>query len=145
MFMWDVITYPCLNFDGGLTPPLLKLGHGQSVHCISYSYSLQWRHNGRDSVSNHQRHDCFLNRLFRRRSMKTSKLRVTGLCEGNSPVTGASPHRWFPAQMANNAEIFPLYDVIMCRCDYSFISWIKCWFSQSLFIKVAPMLPAIYN
>ena len=61
--------------------------------------ALQWRHNGRDSVSNHQPHDCFLNRLFRRRSKKTSKLRVTGLCAGNSPGTGE-----FPAQMASNAE-----------------------------------------
>ena len=33
-------------------------------------------------VSNHQPHDCLLNRLFRHRSKKTSKLRVTGLCEG---------------------------------------------------------------
>ena len=60
---------------------------------------LQWRHNGRDSVSNHQPHDCLLNRLFRRRSKKISKLRVTGLCAGNSPGTGE-----FPAQMASNAE-----------------------------------------
>ena len=30
---------------------------------------------------------------------KISKLRVTGLCVGNSPVTGE-----FPTQMANNAE-----------------------------------------
>ena len=44
-------------------------------------------------------HDCLLNRLFRRRSSKTSKLRVTGLCAGNSPVTGE-----FPAQRASNAE-----------------------------------------
>ena len=29
--------------------------------------ALQWRHNGRDSVSNHQPHDCLLNRLFRRK------------------------------------------------------------------------------
>ena len=43
-------------------------------------YALRWRHNERDSVSNHQPHDCLLNRLFRRRSKKTSKLRVTGLC-----------------------------------------------------------------
>ena len=52
---------------------------------------LQWRHKGRDSVSNHQPHDCVLNRLFRRRSEKTSKLRVTGhLCgELTSP-------RWIP-------------------------------------------------
>ena len=41
--------------------------------------SLQWRHNGRDGVSNHQPHDCLLNRLFSRRSKETSKLRVTGL------------------------------------------------------------------
>ena len=53
--------------------------------------SLQWRHNGCDGVSNHQPHDCLLNRLFRRRSKKTSKLYVAGLCEGNSPVN--SPHK----------------------------------------------------
>ena len=61
---------------------------------------LQWRHNGCDSVSNHQPHDCLLNRLFRRTSKKTSKLRVTGLCVGNSAGTGES----VPAQMASNAE-----------------------------------------
>ena len=62
-------------------------------------FSLEWRHNGRDSVSNHQPHDCLLNRLSKRRSKKTSKLRVTGLCAGNSPGTGE-----FPAQRASNAE-----------------------------------------
>ena len=61
--------------------------------------TLRWRHNGRDSVSNHQPQDCLLNRLFRPRSKKISKLRVTGLCAGNSPVTGE-----FPAQRASNAE-----------------------------------------
>ena len=61
--------------------------------------SLRWRNNGRDSVSNHQPHDCLLKRLFRRRSKKTSKLRVTGLCTRNSPGTCE-----FPAQMACNAE-----------------------------------------
>ena len=42
---------------------------------------------------------CLLIRLFRRRSKKTSKVRVTGLCEGNSRVTGE-----FPAQRASHAE-----------------------------------------
>ena len=55
--------------------------------------------NVRDSVSNHQPLDCLLNRLFRGRSKKISKLRVTGLCAGSSPGTGE-----FPAQMASNAE-----------------------------------------
>ena len=61
--------------------------------------SLQWRHNEPDGVSNNQPHHCLLNRLFRRRSKKTSKLRVVGLCAGNSPVTGD-----FAAQIASNAE-----------------------------------------
>ena len=58
----------------------------QKLKCQSI-ISLQWRHNGCDGVSNHQPHHCLLNRLFRRRSQKTSKLRVTGLCVGISPVT----------------------------------------------------------
>ena len=66
---------------------------------FDHATSLRWRHNGRDSVWNHQPHDCFLNRLFRRRSQKTSKVSVTGLCAGNSPGTGE-----LPAQMASNAE-----------------------------------------
>ena len=68
--------------------------------------TLQWRHNGRDDVSNHQPHDCLLNRLFRRRSKKTSKHRVTGLCAGNSPVN--SPHKWPVTR-----KMFPFDDVIM--------------------------------
>ena len=60
---------------------------------------LQSRHNKRDGVSNHQPHDCLLNRLFRRRSKKASKLRVTGLCAENPPVTGE-----FHAQRASNTE-----------------------------------------
>ena len=51
-----------------------------------------------DGVSNHRRVDGLLHRLFRRRSKKTSKLCVTGLCEGNSLVTGE-----FPSQRASNA------------------------------------------
>ena len=62
-------------------------------------YSLLWRHNGWDSVSNHQPYDCLINRLFRRRSKITPKLCVTGLCVGNSPETGE-----FPAQKASKAE-----------------------------------------
>ena len=70
--------------------------------------TLSWRHNGRVGVSDHQPHHCLLNHLFRRRSWKISKPRVTGLCVGNSPVTGE-----FPAQKASNAKMFPFDDVIM--------------------------------
>ena len=85
--------------------------------------SLQWRHNGCDGVSNHQPHDYLLNRLFGRRSTKTSKLRVIGLCAGNSPGTGE-----FPAQMASNAENVSIwwhhhFDISPFPCDVSIIDW----------------------
>ena len=76
---------------GGINRKLLR------VH--QNSNSLQWRHNERGGVSNHQPHDCLLNCSIRRRSKKTSKLRVTGFCEWNSPVTSE-----FPTKMASNAE-----------------------------------------
>ena len=76
----------------------------------------RWRHDGRDSVSNHQPHDCLLNRLFRRRSKKTSKLRVTGLCAGNSP--GNSLHKWPVTR-----KICPYDDVIMRVCQRGLLEY----------------------
>ena len=78
-----------LSFVSGNGLPILSPSH--------FVNPLRWHHNERDSVSNYQPDDCLLNRLFRRRSKKTPKLCVTGLCAGNSPGT-------FPAQLASNAE-----------------------------------------
>ena len=82
---------------------VLRIMHKMCAFCIFVpsilSITLQWRHNEYDDVSNHQPHDCLLSRFFRRRLKKTSKLRVTGLCVGNSPVTGE-----FPTQRTSNAE-----------------------------------------
>ena len=82
------------------TGPLL----GLSSWCPTFT--LHWRHNELDGVSIHQPHDCLLSRLFGRRSKKTSKLRVTGLCAGNSP--GNSPHK-----APVTRKMFPYDDVIM--------------------------------
>ena len=90
-------------------------------------YQLQWHHNGGDGGSNRQPRDCLLNRLLRRRSNITSKLRVTGLCEGNSPMTGE-----FPAQRASNAENvsiwwrhhFAYHSVTFTKCQRWFKSWL---------------------
>ena len=65
--------------------------------------ALQWRKNVRHGFSNHQPHDCLFNRLFRRRSKKTSKLRVIGFFAGNStmnsprkgPVTQKNVSIWW--------------------------------------------------
>ena len=82
-------------------PPRWQWLVSRMIHIITMTS------NERHSVSNHQPHGCLLNRLFRCRSKKTSKLRVTGLCVWNSPVTGE-----FPAQRASNAESVS-FDVIM--------------------------------
>ena len=71
-------------------------------------HPLQWRHNDHNGVSNHQAHGFLLNRLFRRRSKKTSKLRFTGLFVGNSPGPVTSPHKGPVAR-----KMFPFDDVIM--------------------------------
>ena len=71
---------------------------------VASEEALQWCHNERDGVSNHQPHDCLLNRLFRHRSKKTSKLRVTGLCDG--------VHRW-PDTGPMTRKMFPFDDGIM--------------------------------
>ena len=70
--------------------------------------TLHWRHNDHGGVSNHQPYHWLLNRLFRPRSKKTSKLRVIGLCAGNSPGPVNSPHKWPVTR-----KMFPFDDVIM--------------------------------
>ena len=72
---------------------------GDFARYVEQKEELQWHHNERDGVSNHQPHDCLLKRLCRHRSKKISKLWLTGLCAGNSTVTGE-----FPAQRASNGE-----------------------------------------
>ena len=79
--------------------------HNKLIHCSPWLKSLQWRHNRHDGVSNHQPDYCLLQRLLRRKSKKTSKLRVTGLREGNVPVTGEFP--------AVTRKMFPFGDVVL--------------------------------
>ena len=76
---------------------------------IEHKTPLQWRHNERNGVSNHQPNGCLLNCLFGCRWEKTSTLHVTGLSEGNSPVTGKFPTQKGPV----TRKMFPFGDVIM--------------------------------
>ena len=84
---------------------------------FTFGYSLRWRQNGRDSISNHQPHDCLLNRLFRRRSKKTSKLRVTGLC---------GP-RWIPRTNGQlRGKCFHLM-TSLCLTAFDPLRSVDCW------------------
>ena len=92
--------------------------------------TVQWRHNERDSVSNHRRLDYLFNRLFMGRSKKISKFRVTGLCERNPPVTGG-----FPSQGVSNAENVSIWLSHDSHCNES----------AAMFFRQILMLLAIYK
>ena len=69
------------------------------VDVFTYSYpnmltnpALRWRHNGRDSVLNHQPQPFIQTQI-------NENIKALCHCAGNSPATGE-----FPAQMASNAE-----------------------------------------
>ena len=83
-------------FDLRLNRRLSKQPWGWWFETLSWSL---WRHLNGDGISNHQRLVCLRNRLFRRRSKKTPKLRVTGLCERKPLFTCG-----FPSRRASNAE-----------------------------------------
>ena len=94
----------CVRFGCGLFGlwplwPVTRWIIERKVVTEVFMTSLKWRHNERDDVPYHQLLYCLLNSWFRHRSKKTSKLRVIGLCAGNSPVTNE-----FPTQKASNAE-----------------------------------------
>ena len=100
-FMFNQLPYCMLN---SWAP-----GNAICRHETWSALTLQWRHNGRDSVSNHQSHNCLLNRLFRRRSKKTSNLRVTGEFTGD---------RWIPRTNGQERE----------KCFHLMTSsWFKLW------------------
>ena len=78
----------------------------------------------RDGVSNHQPHDCLLSCLFRRISKKTSKLRVTGLCERNSPVTGEFP-AWRTSNAANVCIWWRHHEEVIRWNGWTFTDFLK--------------------
>ena len=68
--------------------------------------SLQWRHGGRDSVSNHQRHDCLLNSDADQRKHKSCA--QLAFMWGIHRWPGNSPHKW-----PLTRKMFPFEDIIM--------------------------------
>ena len=100
--MWFFCHYQALIFQIIITTKrfnLFSICQQNDPWSLIWHDSLQWCHNERCGVSNHQPDDCLLNRLFRCRSTKTPTLRVTGFCKGSSPVTGE-----FPTQRVSNAQ-----------------------------------------
>ena len=105
-----VLNWCCIPFDkilnvlfGSITNTVYV--SVPAMFMIKPSLSLQWRHNGRDGVSNHQPRHCLLNRLFRLRSKKTSSSLALVWVINGWPVN--SPHKWPVTR-----KMFPFDDVI---------------------------------
>ena len=106
---------------GNCLVSMVPAGTGSSISKVMTKfacvpYTLEWY-----SVTNHRRLDGLLNRLFRRRAKKISKIRVTGPCVGNSPVASE-----FPAQRASNAE--DVFHLMTSSCNSYFLC---CYFLLS--------------
>ena len=95
--------------------------------------SLLWRHNRCNGVSNHQPYDCLLNRLFRRRSKKTSNSASLAFVRGI--------HRWpvnSPHIRPVTRKMFPFDEIIVMIRVFDYLklntfSQTKREFSNSLF------------
>ena len=85
----------------------------------------------RGSVSNHQPHDCLLNRLFRRRSKKLAFVR--GLHWG--PMN--SQHKWPVTR-----QMFPFDDVIMLNSSDVPLKW--CHVSSTVCLRPLECLSNIF-
>ena len=103
-----LILFPAGRYIASRKPTSLVLRY----HLVISTSALQWRHNERDGVPNRRRIHCLLNCWLRRKSKKTSKLRVTGLCAGNLPGTGEFLHKR-PVNYLT-WKFFSFDDVIMC-------------------------------
>ena len=99
LFVWDSGAHICISCGSRYELYVTFKSYLPLLWWPELGLPLQWRHNERDGVPNYLCLDCSLNRLIRCRWEKISKLRVTGLCDGNSPVTGE-----FPSQRGSKAE-----------------------------------------
>ena len=82
----------------------------ENINPVFISITLYWRHNERHGVPNHRRLDYLLKRLLKRRSKETWKLRVTGHCEGNPPVSTSNTENvsfwWSHHELQSNLTNF---------------------------------------
>ena len=81
--------------------------------------ALQWRHNGGDSVSNHQPHDCLLNGYSGADQRKHESSESLAFVRGihRSPVN--SPHKWSVTRrmVLFDDVIMAHYALFFCNCS----------------------------
>ena len=85
------------SMDAGLFS--IDIEFGVCGYVFVLSNTLQWRHNGRDCVSNHQPHDCYTQAFIQAHIRENIIVPRHWPLWGIPPVTGG-----FPSQRASNAE-----------------------------------------
>ena len=112
---WNSFLWNCRLEVTIVTPPVQSVTK-MAIFSFQWrelcKYILRWRHNERDGSGNDWRLDCISNRLFRRRSKKTSMFRVT--------VFVRRIHRWAvnsPHKGPVTRKMFLFKDVIMNKND----------------------------
>ena len=106
MAVWSLLVIQSLEKKGCHSDDFAVTGSSGVSHCNKLR-SLQWRHNKRNGISNHRRHNCLPNHLSRRRKHQsfTSLAFVRGIHQW--PVN--SQHKGPVTQ-----KMFPFNYVIMC-------------------------------
>ena len=111
-YIWYVTAIHNVFVCGKWTSPNAIRLPASTVITTNFDKSLQWRHNEHDSVSNHQPHNCLLNRLFRRRSKSLAFVRGIHWWLVNSP------NKW-PVMR----KMFPFDDVIIFSSKFRWLTW----------------------
>ena len=106
-------------------PPSCDFWHRQK-----FIKSLQWCHNGRDGISNHQPYHCLLNRLLDQRKHQSSASLAFVRGIHRWPVN--SPHKWPVTR-----KMLPYDDINMWSRDrYLQTTVFKCIFNENVWISI---------
>ena len=122
LFYGDVLIYACSEHVAGLAH-LLIIGPQ-----INFVIPLQWRHDERDGVSDHQPHHCLLNRLFKYQSSASPAI-VQKI--HRSPMNPL--HKWPVTR-----NVFPFDEVIMQRVSLP-------WNFSTMYIYVYQLIVDWWN
>ena len=100
--------------------------------------SLQWCHKKRDGVSNHQPHDCLLNRLFKAQNQRKPQTSATrAFVRGINQWPVNSPHKG-----PITRKMFPFDDVIMLRITRQYHSPLL---HYEIFTRSSSQILLVYN
>ena len=107
-------------------------------------WTLLWRHNGHDSVSNHQPHDCLLNRLIQTQIKENIKALghwpLCGEFTGDRWIrrsNGQLRGKWFHLMTSSWNQIFLSSPVIITQHDLSPSVWLCVTLKYPWYVPIA--------